>query len=215
MRSVIKSKGRLAVMLSKLEGLKEPKVSVEQYPTESEICAFVLWQAYYLNDIKCKVIADLGCGNGILGIGALILGAKKVYFIDIDKNVLKIAKRNVNKIKSECWVEGEAEFVCENVVCDKLDIMCDVVVQNPPFGVKVRHQDRNFLVSAFKLAPVVYSFHKSVCKLFVRNFSKRYGFKVSHEWDFLFPIKAMYKFHKRRIKRIKVSCLRLIKELNI
>ena len=33
------------------------------------------------NDIKDKTIADLGCGTGILGLGAAVLEAKKVYLI--------------------------------------------------------------------------------------------------------------------------------------
>ena len=45
------TKSGLAVLLSRLEGFKEPKVREEQYLMDSEIAAFVLWNAYLLKDI--------------------------------------------------------------------------------------------------------------------------------------------------------------------
>ena len=95
------SKSELAIVLSKLKGFKRPKVSVEQYSMDSEVGASVLWNAALLGDIKQKVSVDLGCGTGILGIGALLLGAKKVYFVDSDQEALEIAKENWRKVKSE------------------------------------------------------------------------------------------------------------------
>ncbi len=44
----IRSKSGLAVALSRLEGFKEPKVSVEQYAMDSEVGAFVLWNAHLI-----------------------------------------------------------------------------------------------------------------------------------------------------------------------
>ena len=35
-------------------------------------------------DLTNKIIIDYGCGSGILGVGALLLGAKVVYAVDID-----------------------------------------------------------------------------------------------------------------------------------
>src|SRR3989339_2175564 len=95
------SKSRLAIALSGLEGFYEPKVRQEQYLMDSEIGASMLWNAYLLRDIEGKVIADLGCGTGLLGIGSLLLGAKHVFFVDSDEKVLEIAKNNVSKVKSE------------------------------------------------------------------------------------------------------------------
>ena len=69
------SKGRLGVILSRLRVFYKAKVRVEQYPTDSEIAAQMLWESHLRGDIEGKVIVDLGCGTGILGIGALILGA--------------------------------------------------------------------------------------------------------------------------------------------
>lgn len=205
----IRSKSGLAIALSRLKGFERPKVSVEQYTMDSEIGAFVLWQATLKGDIAQKVSADLGCGTGILGIGCLLLGASKAYFVDNDEHALKIAKENLKIVKSEFLIEGKASFLCNDIL--GFDKKVDTVVQNPPFGVKVRHADKAFLEKAMKTGKVIYSFHKSNTKGFIFKFADEKNFKVTNVWDFKFPLKASYEFHSLRIKRIGVSCFRIEK----
>jgi len=201
----IRSKSGLAVVLSGLKGFERPKVRVEQYQMDGEIGAFVLWQAYMKGDIA-KVSVDLGCGTGILGIGALLLGGNEVYLVDNDKSALAIAKENYVKVKSEYKI-GKAHFLGKDIV--EFDNNIDLVLQNPPFGVKVRHADKIFLEKAMEIGKVVYSFHKSDSKNFITKFVDEKNFKVTDVWDFKFPLKASFSFHSRRIKRILVSCFRL------
>lgn len=205
----INSKSRLAVVISSLEGFSKPIVRQEQYSMDSEICAHILWTAYLFRDIEGKVIADLGCGTGIIGIGALLLGAKRVFFIDSDENALKTAKNNIAKLKSEGYSLGKSEFICTDI--QRLNIKADIVLQNPPFGTKIKHNDRIFLEQALKIAPIVYSFHKSETKGFLERFSAENNAKITHIWDFRYPLKATFAFHRRRIHRINVSCFRLTK----
>ena len=211
--SQITSKSSLAIVLSRLEGFNEPKLRQEQYLTDSETGASALWNANLLGDIKEKVIFDLGCGTGILGIGTLLLGAKKVYFVDSDKKALEIAKSNISKVKSESYTIGESEFLCQDIVSIGKDggYMADLVIQNPPFGTKVKHADTVFLEKALELARIVYSFHKSETKAFLERFAAKKNAKITHIWDFEFPIKASYAFHRRQIHRINVSCVRFEK----
>ena len=203
------SKSGIAMILSRLEGFYEPKVRLEQYLMDSEIGASVLWNAYYLGDIRGKVIADLGCGTGILGMGALFLGAKRAVFVDSDENALEIAKNNVSQVKSEDYSMGKTRFICQDI--GNLQLKADVVLQNPPFGTKVRHNDILFLENALKTAPVVYSFHKSETKMFLEAFSAKKNVQITHIWDFKFPIKASFSYHRRKIHRINVSCFRFEK----
>lgn len=203
------SKSRLAIILSGLEGFSEPKVRQEQYLMDSEVGAFVLWSAYLLGDIEGKTVVDLGCGTGILGIGALLLGAKHIFFVDSDRKALETAKNNICKVKSEGYSFGKTKFVCKDI--RKLEMKADVVLQNPPFGTKVRHNDVLFLEKAMKIAPVVYSFHKSETKAFLQRFSAKNNAKITHVWDFKFPLKAIFAFHRRQIHRINVSCFRFKK----
>ncbi|MDP3765614.1 MAG: METTL5 family protein [Nanoarchaeota archaeon] len=209
----IGSKSRLAIVLSGLEGFYEPKVRQEQYLMDSEVGASVLWNASLLGDIEGRIIADLGCGTGILGIGALLLGAKRVFFVDFDEKALEIAENNVLKVKSEGYRLGSTEFICKGI--GKLGIKdnakVEVVLQNPPFGTKVRHSDLLFLEKALETSPVVYSFHKSETKGFLEQFAAKKNARIAHVWDFKFPLKATFAFHRRQIHRINVSCFRFEK----
>jgi len=205
MPALVNSKARLAIELSKLKVFEDPNVTTEQYPVDSEIGADVLWNAYFQDDIENMTIADLGCGTGLLGIGAMILGAKKVFFLDSDENVLEIAKENLNQFTEM----GESEFIHSDVNDFKTKV--DVVVQNPPFGTKTKHADREFLMKAFAITDIIYTFHKATSKDFIEKISADNGFRVTHYFDYDFPIKATQLFHKKKIHRIKVGVWRLEK----
>lgn len=207
--NIITSKSGLAIILSRLKGFDSPKVQQEQYIMDSEIGASILWSVYLLGDIKNKIIVDLGCGTGVLGIGALLLGAKKIFFIDNDAKALEIALNNILKVKSEGYSVGEIEFIEKEIVYVELE--ADIVIQNPPFGTKIRHNDMVFLKKAIKIAPIVYSFHKSESRTFFERFSAKNNAKITHIWDFRFPLKATLSFHRRQIHRIGVSCFRFEK----
>ena len=202
----IRSKSGLAIVLSSFDGFNEPKVSQEQYLMDGEIGASILWNSLLFGDIGGKVIADLGCGTGILGIGAMLLGAKVVYFVDKDKNALVTAEKNISKVKSEGYRLGLPNLRNEDI--DSVALKADTVIQNPPFGTKVRHSDTLFLEKAFQIAPIVYSFHKSESKAFLEAFSAKHNARITHIWDFKFPLKAIFGFHRRKIHRIDVSCFR-------
>ncbi|HLG24498.1 MAG TPA: METTL5 family protein [Candidatus Nanoarchaeia archaeon] len=202
------SKSALAIILSRLEGFSKPKVDQEQYVTDSEVAAFNLWNAYILGDIEEKEIADIGCGTGILGIGTLVLGAKKVFFVDSDKSALETLKINISKVRSEGYIINGAFEIMNKDIKD-LDFKAEVVVQNPPFGTKNKHADVIFLEKALKTAKIIYSFHKSETKSYINKFCNEKGAKITHVWDFDFPLKSTYKFHNKRIHRINVSCFRI------
>ena len=113
-------------------------------------------------------------------------------------------------LKSEGLIKGTAVF--RHMDIGDFKGKTALVIENPPFGTKVRHSDKRFLEKAMKIAPIVYSFHKSESLGFVRAFCKDGGFKITHKWDFSWPLKQTLKFHKKRIYRVKVSCFRLEKE---
>ncbi len=49
------------------------------------------------------ILADIGCGSGILSIGAILLGAQKVYAVDTDPLAVKstLENRELNQINAE------------------------------------------------------------------------------------------------------------------
>ncbi len=186
------NKKQLAIKLSKLEQLKEHNQKLEQYTTPSETAASILWHAFMNNNIKNKTIADLGCGSGILGKGALLLGAKTVYFIDIDEKAIKTAKNNS---KEGIFINKDISLFNEKV---------DTIIQNPPFGTINKHIDQQFLNKAFKLSKNIYSIHKTSTKPFLEKLARKHNFKVQST-DFLFRIPNVLEKHKKKAVFIETS----------
>lgn len=68
---------KLQCELEDFETFENPKIELEQYTTSSHIAACILHTAQFVYaDIENKTVADLGCGSGILCIGAALLDAK-------------------------------------------------------------------------------------------------------------------------------------------
>ena len=185
------NKKQLALFLSKLSSFSSFSSSLEQYVLSSELAADILWTAFLQGDIEDKIVADLGCGPGILGIGALLLGAKKVFFVDIDSPALNDCRKNLKN------VHGDYEIICSDV--SSFSCPVDTVLMNPPFGVQVEHADRAFLERAFSLSSSVYSLHTIESETFLRRFSSEFGFSLVSVRALDFPLKKTYSFHTKRI----------------
>ena len=82
---------------------------------------------------------DVGCGSGILGIIALLLGAKHVTGVDIDPAAVKMMKINadLNSIPESSYTALCANLIAENPLQDKFDIVianivADVIIPLAP-----------------------------------------------------------------------------------
>ncbi|MBI2107059.1 methyltransferase [Candidatus Woesearchaeota archaeon] len=190
------SKSRLAIELSKIPQFDNPKVKLEQYVTDSEIAAEILWQAYLEGDIKGKMIADFGAGTGIFSLGCILLGAKKVYAVEKDNDSVNIATKFVKSKK--------CEFVCDEI--KHFDKKVDTVIQNPPYGTKEKHADKEFLMKAFEISKKIYSLHKVNTTKFVEKITENYGFKVKKVIRFSIPLKRSYHFHTKNKVIIDIGC---------
>ncbi len=204
----IRSKKDLELELSKLKQFEEPSLELEQYATPADIAAEWVWNMALKSEVAGKVILDAACGPGILGIGLLLMGAKKVYFIDKDERAINICINNYNEVKEE-YELGEAEFIIEDI--SLFDAEVDLVVQNPPFGTNDEHADKKFLEKAFSVAKIVYSMHKWSTSRFVEAISKDHGFKITDHWRYEFKIKAAFKFHQKPVVGIDVGLWRMEK----
>lgn len=74
-------------------------------------------------------LIDIGCGTGVLSIGALLLGAKAATAIDLDGNAVEIARKNaqINKVLDRMTlvhgnlldeIEGSYDIVVANIIAD-------------------------------------------------------------------------------------------------
>ncbi|WP_457741494.1 METTL5 family protein [Thermococcus sp.] len=200
-------KKHLAILLSKLRGFENPKPYLEQYRTPGEVASNLLWLAYSFGDIKGKVVADFGSGTGVLAIGAKLLGARKVYAVEVDPEALKIARENAEN------AGVELDFILANV--SDFDKKVDTVIMNPPFGSQKRHADRPFLLKAFEVSDVIYSIHlsKPEVRTFIQSFVTQHGFTITNRLTVSFEIPMQFHFHRKALERIPVDIYRFEKSL--
>ncbi|MBD2301719.1 50S ribosomal protein L11 methyltransferase [Nostoc sp. FACHB-87] len=85
-------------------------------------------------------IADIGCGSGILSVGAVLLGAEKVYAVDNDPLAVQstFSNRALNNISPERLIPAEGSVDVLNTIIDKpvdgivCNILADVIIQLVP-----------------------------------------------------------------------------------
>ncbi len=204
----LRSKRDLEVILSKLKSFEKPSLTLEQYPTPSYIAAEWAWNMALKGEVAGRTIVDAGSGPGIIGIALLLLGARKIIFIDKDHEALHICRQNYQNLQEEYDI-GQAEFIAHDF--SLFDGEADLVVQNPPFGTKQEHADKKFLEKAFATAPIVYSMHKWSTQKFVEAICKDHKFKITDVWRYEFPIKATFSFHEKPRQLIDVGLWRMEK----
>lgn len=79
-------------------------------------------------------VLDMGCGSGILGIAALLLGAKELTAVDIDENATRIAKENLEKNNFEpskykvVWGDVLSNEAFAQSIGDDYDLICANIV---------------------------------------------------------------------------------------
>ncbi len=201
------TKKQFSILLSKLKPFFS-NIKLEQYTTNSQIASEWLWNASDLNDIKGNVL-DAGCGNGILGIGCLILGAEKVVFVDVDEKAKEIVKENIASVEKKLNIKFDYEIIIRDIQNIQGDF--DLVIQNPPFGTKIKHHDKVFLEKAFQLSDLVYSMHKTSTDVFLQAITKDFNYEITHKWDYKFLLPNKYEHHKKEKEYIFVSVYRMLK----
>jgi ribosomal protein L11 methyltransferase len=80
------------------------------------------------------VVADIGCGSGILSIGAVLLGAKKVYALDIDPLAVQAARsnRDLNQISAQNLLveKGSVDRLSKLTGDQPIDgILCNILAE--------------------------------------------------------------------------------------
>ena len=80
--------------------------------------------------VQDKIVLDLFCGSGGLGIEALSRGAQKVYFVDKDKRSILLTKQNLNGIDGDYKVINSTYSHALNLIDDKFDL----ILIDPPYA---------------------------------------------------------------------------------
>ncbi|MDX2242429.1 MAG: 50S ribosomal protein L11 methyltransferase [Leptolyngbyaceae cyanobacterium bins.302] len=82
---------------------------------------------------KDLVIADVGCGSGILSIGALLLGAQKVFAVDTDPLAVKstLENRELNAIAPDRLVveQGSVDRLLQMIDAPVDGLVCNILAE--------------------------------------------------------------------------------------
>lgn len=191
-------KKQLEMMLERLEGFERPSFQKEQYATPASVAAEMLFLAAMRGDLG--KVCDLGCGTGMLAIGAALMGASAIG-VEIDGMALSTARRNASKL------DVDVDFVRADV--SRLALKgIDTVVMNPPFGAqKASSGDRAFLKKAIETAKTVYSLHNLGSERFIKSFVKPCVVEEIHR--VAFPLKRCFEFHSQDVRVIEVELYRI------
>ncbi|GCB61759.1 rRNA N(6)-adenosine-methyltransferase METTL5 isoform X1 [Scyliorhinus torazame] len=199
----------LESLLQQVDVFEQPKLLLEQYPTSPHIAAHMLYTIHTtFNDIESKLIGDLGCGCGVLSIGAAMLDAGLCVGFDIDEGALDIFNRNAEEFELANVNMVQCD-IC-SVMTGKLSKTFDTIIMNPPFGTKHnKGMDMAFLRTALDMArTAVYSLHKTSTRNHILKKAEEWKVKMEVIAELKYDLPASYKFHKRKSIDIEVDFIR-------
>ena len=102
------------------------------HPT-TQLCLEALEMRLGLEKTSGLVVADIGCGSGILSIGALLLGAEKAYAIDTDALAVQAARsnRNLNQISDRNLIvrQGSIDQLLELAGGPVDGLLCNILAE--------------------------------------------------------------------------------------
>jgi putative methylase len=194
---------QLEILLEKVAGFSSPSANLEQYTTSAPLAARLLFHAAQNGDITDKNICDLGCGTGILSIGAALLGAEMVTGVDIDEKALEIARQNAEKFAVQASFL-QAEITSARIIPG----IWDTIIMNPPFGAQVLHADRVFIDCAIDTGNEIYMIANTGSIPFVRSYVK--GRAIIRETiEAELPIRHSFHFHRKEVRNIRVEIIHM------
>ncbi|MBQ9895179.1 MAG: 50S ribosomal protein L11 methyltransferase [Ruminococcus sp.] len=92
---------------------------------------------------KDDVILDMGCGSGILSIGAMLLGAKRAVAVDIEQNAAETALENAvkNNISPELYETHFGNILSDEKLASEIDYKYDIITANIVADVLIAMKD--------------------------------------------------------------------------
>ncbi|MDT3435053.1 METTL5 family protein [Haloarcula sp. 1CSR25-25] len=203
------TKSALAQQLAVVAGFDNPRASLEQYRTPPDLAAHLVHTADLQGDIQGRTVVDLGCGTGMLALGAALRSPARVVGLDIDPAPLSTARgneRRVGSTTSVSWVRADATRA---PLCPP--VAETTVVMNPPFGAQSdnEHADRRFLETAAAIAGVSYSIHNEGSRSFVESFAADNGGEVTHAFETEFDLPRQFEFHESDRQAITAEVYRI------
>jgi ribosomal protein L11 methyltransferase len=138
------SQGRLWICPSWIDAPKADAVNLRLDPglafgTGSHPTTMLCLNWLEKQPLKGKTVIDFGCGSGILGIAALLLGADKVWAIDNDPQALLASRDNAQRngidddrlitlLPEQIPSEAKADIMVANILAKPLIDLADQII---------------------------------------------------------------------------------------
>lgn len=96
--------------------------------------------------LEGKKVLDLGCGSGILSIGALLLGADSAVAVDVEENAVKTSAENAqkNNISSDRYTAYCGNIISDQALAEKLGEGYDIITANIVADILIAMKDHFF-----------------------------------------------------------------------
>ena len=181
-------------------------IELEQYTTSGDIAASWLAQIAAFGDLSTdSSIADLGAGNGILGIGAALIGVSQVGLVEVDEQACSVAFQSIE----QAGVSDSVEIFCKRVD-DSLDLTgADLIISNPPWGTQKPKSDRPFLDAIIRSNSIAHLMHSAEAT-HVEVIFESAGWEVERYWETDFALPAAYSHHYSRQGKTRAAFWRLL-----
>jgi putative methylase len=197
---------RLAILLSNLAPHPCNDVELEQYSTDGDLAARWLVDLVAFGDlVEGCTFVDLGAGNGVLGLGAIAMGAGKAILVEADKEACDVAQSNAEKL----GFTDSVDVIQANLGTDSIDLrFADVVISNPPWGRQSPKADRPFLDAILSSRVPSHIMHSAEASHIGALF-EGHGWSVERYGEADFPLPAMYAHHSRQRGKTRAAFWRL------
>ncbi len=142
--------------------------------------------AFTDGNISGKSVADFGTGNGILAVGAILLGASRVTAYDSDPDMVNLTRANTAGMNVDA-VLAEIGTITEKF---------DTVLMNPPWGDSTSRLDREFIMKAAESAQYLYAIHNLKSIDYLEKLYQKIG-RIEHMVRVTLDVPRIYKHHTR------------------
>lgn len=202
------TKRALEDRLRGLAGFSDPDISLEQYPTPTELAAHVVHLASLQGDIEGRSVVDLGAGTGVLALAAALREPARVVGLERDPAALAVARENEHQVAPSIAVDWVLADATRPPLCPTGPV---TAIFNPPFGARTGNEgaDRAFLRTAASLSEVSYSIHNAGSQSFVEAFAADNAGDVTHAFRAAFELDRLYDHHDADRREIDVEVFRI------
>ena len=203
---------KLEIKLSKFKKIQRPKEKLEQYNTPERLAIeSIIFIGEEIKELlrknKIKVL-DACAGTAYLGLAFLLFleelsykGEVEISFVEKDKDLIKDLESNIKEFLNKSSLKISYKIINKDCL-DFNERFFDLILMNPPFGIKQRIKDVQFVKKMLGLKnkdAYLLSFHKAETLDYLRK-----RFKIKKYFITDFEIKKQFWYHKKKRENVKV-----------